>query len=129
VCRVWRLGLREEVERRTCAAEGEERVACLVEGRDAVEEVEPWVLRFGLEGRAEELEIDVRRDEDTGDCGVGVSEKPESWRDIWMASSFGEGRVFCGDVGRVLELVCVMGCSSICEVWKVAASDTEGILE
>ncbi len=80
--RVWRLGLREEVERRICAVDGDERVARLVEGRDVVEEVEPWVLRFCFKGRAEEVEIEVRRDEETGDCGVGVAEKPESWRDI-----------------------------------------------
>ena len=128
--RVWRLGLREEVERRICAVDGDERVARLVEGRDAVEEVEPWVLRFCLEERAEELEIDVRRDEEMGDCGVGVSEKPESWRDIWVASSLGEGRALCGDAGRgVLESVWITECSSMCEVWKVATSDTEGILE
>lgn len=90
---VWRCEIRgrdPDVLVRILASDLEFR---FVEGREECEDV-PVVLRLGFEfeGREEEPDaIDVRREE-VGERGVEDSEYPESWRDIFIASSFGERR-------------------------------------
>jgi hypothetical protein len=121
---------REEVLVRSWVIEGED-----LEARFAVGRVEDLLVRR-WEGRRVE-EVDVRGVEEA-DAEAGVSEYPESWRDIFMAESLGdegggEGEEGCGVVVEAVE-GSERGCSSMfegwsCAEWKVAASEVAETLE